>query len=813
MQATEPSAFKFTERHWQHADAWDRYWRGVSSLLEVWDSTVLKLGAEPGVTFRLEAQAVRLVYKREPTGLVVPLVHGTQLDWYYRRHGDGDVILEHLATAAPPLECGFCQVVANPEQIPLTFTISNLTYTCPIFALLDPIKPRRGDGDWFNYNASVKYSTACQFGTEFDVLGSTTTSKFIPLTKIFSNVLTEVVGYCLNDSLIPTQCEKYTKQLFSGELDRFLSKRTPFQTTKEVHNSDDSKLGDVIKGFALTHASHRYNVAAGPPEAIRQHTLSVMSLLPNQKRSKNPRLIFRDGCGIFSTGKVTETDRAGQQKLLCLGVVYPRQTACSTWEEFCDEWHAATRDAISTTDVSILWGPDLSTRQLRMPDTDSEIAHACAVLMTDRVGLEMCRVSGPASWYVNVNPSTLLMRPPHVQMYCTALSKLALFPTVQTLDCSLYSLLFPFLNRSHPPKTLQAITKGLRAACYMGDCRFTNRQTTVPGSPLFMADWFVPARVRLMQTMWNDDDGCVVSKSFSESIGASTHHYHLLGVQHFPDPGVVLWFNTGRAILPGKSLLMILDAAVGDVECVKNVLSTQMIDGAVHVYIDNRTSIPDYVFVDYTIRQTRTYATVQLNYRQGQPGTELGDKLISLHGQKMCHTQILPDNHPLFDGWAQIVMSITSVKRLSLGEQLYSCMLEYYPDACRYAFLPFCFYVKQEFRNQQRFTMRFMRLSQSVNGFFSVLNRDCTRTGPLGQNTRGVKGGGGISIPSQPLFLLQQLDPYSRASIVHQCDSAEQESTFDTNGNCLVESTTSTITLRLLDMLNKKRVSIKPVYC
>lgn len=295
-------------RHNLHRDIYDKYLKTINSILYTFDDYIefiLKTRAD--VSVKLCSDVVNIMVNGKDCWIHVPYVVGTRL-WINREAYLNKIItLADYQSMSTFNECWLCS-----NYIPLSFTVNGTLYTTYIFFYMDHIRIRKNGSNYYNsknYKISGFYSKQL---IDYPY-------RFITYTSILVRYIKMLLLYSKTMDL--KQNKKFTSDLLSGNFDFLISKRAKYQSTAEDNNDDKRNIaGNTISSNRKT----RIVYANSTNLRLKQSTVAVMSLAPQDAYITNHRLIFKQDQGVISPSKVTETNRTGQQKYLVCGVEFPR---------------------------------------------------------------------------------------------------------------------------------------------------------------------------------------------------------------------------------------------------------------------------------------------------------------------------------------------------------------------------------------------------------------------------------------------------------------------------------------------------------
>lgn len=297
-----------TTRHYLHRDIYEKYLKTINSILYTFDDYIeFLLSTRDDVSVKLCSDVVNIMVNGKDCWIHVPYVVGTKL-WINKESYLNKIItLNDYHAMSTFNECWLCS-----NYIPLSFTVNETLYTTYIFFFMDHIRIRRNGSNYYN---SKNYKVVDFFSNQLIEYPY----RFITYTAILVRYIKMLLLYSKTMDL--KQNKKFTSDLLSGNFDFLISKRAKYQSTAEDNNDDKRNIaGNTISSNRKT----RIVYANSTNLRLKQSTVAVMSLAPQDAYITNHRLIFKQDQGVISPSKVTETNRTGQQKYLVCGVEFPR---------------------------------------------------------------------------------------------------------------------------------------------------------------------------------------------------------------------------------------------------------------------------------------------------------------------------------------------------------------------------------------------------------------------------------------------------------------------------------------------------------
>jgi hypothetical protein len=815
------------ELHTQEAQL---YLELVMSLLQPFDKYVETILQRDKVTVLLFDEYIDVRYDGNDVFIHVPWVIGTKL-WTYRKKYCRTSLTkerykeitweEYLPIGSLEEEFSICWL-CNQHDILLSFKIDHVLYVTASFFLLDHIRPRTAaNKECFNYYNNEKHIVPSNFRNSIFALYP---YKIVTYSQILIRYIDQPLIYFARGTGDLKQNQQNRLQLRRGQVDTFISARTHFQSTAE-DNNNPSATNKNFEGtqhtFSPLSERNRYTVAQSTIVDLRQP--KIISLAPTNTWIASHRLIRRIERGLIDPSKVTETNRAGQQKLLSLGVCFPH------WRED-DPWTYMVRciDELDIGEgkyVTVIEGYTFRLMKLWLPKSKYDLLQlilelfARFKLTVDIVGNEID--DSPIKYYIY--PSYYV---PVVSSRHNVKFKLSLYSKMFFEDCwhfiptyfSLLSLGCPFYNRSHLAKVFQAITKMSSTILPQSALRVEGNKvihhyadeasnSNLPGSPI-NNPIHVHTRAAFKQRILNDEDGDIVSSDWIKKFKMITLKYERIycGVfklheqvcgKHIEPDEVIAIFTCAKT--PTKKYQHIVIIEVNGFYIVKRkIIQHDIVDQFVLQNI-----ISDSNQETFLMKFSITYVKEAI----------IGDKFTSIHGQKVTITEIRDPNDPIFlinGERADVLLSATSEKRMTIGEKLYGYLARTYPNTAKYCFGEKQFHLNINWYDEnidaKVYDLFFIRLSNLATDVLTFTKGPLSSNRVSGQNSKGSKGSHGIITCTKTVTNLS-LCPWVLETYLDECN-LDDVKYLDHEGKCIASTSTTYTVIGAIEMLQKRTVNI-----
>lgn len=804
-----------------HKDENKLYAELVFSILEPFDIFIEEFLSDSGVVI-LNREYIDIRLKEDvDINIHLPWIVGTKL-WYIKKKTCLDspvrISLDVYKTEAPPIHMRECWLCFNNEIL-LSFFINNVLYTTSVFSYFDSQRPKQNNTNYFE---KVLYKLPSDFSSH---MFSNIPHRLITIVDIELNFIKTILSYGKTMSI--EQNARMKNALWRGNIDSFISKRLTFQSTKEDNNDPFNRNIDVVNGFSGMNQSNRFNQAVeGIPLIIKQQTITLMSLTPRESYVSTPRLISKYEEGFVSPSKVTETNRAGQQKLITLGVRFPRRRSRDPWEFFllCLTYFKELGYEMAVQ--SVVHGYNLKACSLELPKT--KITLLKFVLYCFREFLfsvdfvENENKDSNTRYYIYPSFYVPVVSSKHNHNIKLTLFSRYFFSDVILFTPTFFSLLdrvTPFINRSHPPKTFQAITKMSQSVASQESLRITGNRVdeyyesdslnnNLPGCS-FENKIYVETNTFFRQHTENDEDSIIVSKSWCEKFRSKRFKKEKITIG---DDFKILYQRKGP--LYGGEVFLVFQSSFVDLKKHVIINVTELRRGF-EVRLKKITSFNVKYYIIHDVFVENKFLVIMFQ-KVLKSSVLVGDKFTSIHGQKVTVSNILNDDHMLFKNEkgekADALLSATCLKRMNIGELIFSYVLSCQPHMAKYCFGEYQFFIKLRFDNlcvdNEMFKIFFIKLKSHPDDVISFNAIQTAIPHPLSmQNCKGRNSSNGIVMCTKCLYCLQS-SPYTFSILMSETDLHNRK-ILDGNGKAVFASYTSFNVLSNLSVF--KTVNISPV--
>lgn len=811
----------------------DLYLELVSSLVQTFDAYIETVLRRDKVTVLLFNDYIDFRYDGQDVFIHIPWIVGTKL-WIYRKKYCTTVLTgnnfkqitweEYLPIGTLKEEFSICWL-CNQQYILLSFKINDVLYMCASFFLLDHIRPRKTkEGICFNYFNNEKHLMPQDFKNpiffEYPY-------RVISFLQILLRYLDMPLNYHARGTGDPAQNLQNKQQLWRGQVDAFISARTNFQSTAEDNNNPSTSNKHLENRETFSPTSEKCRFTIGSSTGLDLQTLKLMSLAPTNTWIKKHRLIDLIEEGLIDPSKVTETNRAGQQKLFSLGVCFPNWRETDPWE-----FMIACIDQLDIGEgrwYTVIEGYTFKQEKVWLPKSKVDLLKLVLELFSSyRLSVDVVENENKESEIeLYLFPSYYV---PVVSSHHNTKFKLTLYSKRFFQDVwhfvptyfSLLSLGTPFYNRSNLPKVFQAITKMSSTILPKESLRIEGNKvihhyatgatnSNLPGSPVHNPI-YVKARVAFKQNILNDEDGIIASRQWLKNFPIVTLKYDRIYCGLFKIHTQVY----GRHIEPNEEIVIFTSA--------KQVTKKYQ-----HFYVEFhngfqiiKRKLVKHDNVDRFILQNIIYDPNQetflmkfsITYKQE---VIEGDKFTTIHGQKVTATDIRESNDEIFkvdDEQVDVLLSVTSMKRMTIGEQLYGYIVERYPELTKYCFGEWQFHLdidwSKENLDARVFNLYFMRLTNLADAVLTYTQGPLQANPVSEQNSKGNKGTFGVVICTRSLICLSKC-PYFLEIFLNMSNLNNGEEHLGPDGRCVAASGITYTVMGVIDMLMKVMLTIETI--